>query len=107
MIGTSKNAYNIGAFFENDKFSARLTYSYRSEFLNGTSRRSAAYQAGIGGLSASIAYQLTENLAITLDGKDLNNPLSRSTIKTPGSDDMPGAFYKNGRQIYLALQGKM
>ncbi|MBB5606867.1 MULTISPECIES: TonB-dependent receptor [unclassified Janthinobacterium] len=107
MIGTSKNAYNIGAFFENAKFSARLTYSYRSEFLNGTSRRGAAYQAGIGTLSASIAYQLTENLAITLDGKDLNNPLSRSVVKTPGSDDMPGAFYKNGRQIYLALQGKM
>ncbi|MFM2085427.1 MAG: hypothetical protein RLZZ237_296 [Pseudomonadota bacterium] len=107
LIGTSRNAYNIGGFFENDKFSARLTYNYRSGFLNGTSRNSAAYQGSIGTLSASIAYQLTENLAITLDGKDLNNPTVRSMIRTPGYADMPGAFYKNGRQIYLALQGKM
>ncbi|MCC7596831.1 TonB-dependent receptor [Janthinobacterium sp. FW305-129] len=107
LIGTSRNAYNIGAFFENDKFSARLTYNYRSGFLNGTSRNSAAYQGSIGTLSASIAYQLTENLAITLDGKDLNNPMVRSKIRTAGYADMPGAFYKNGRQIYLALQGKM
>ena len=107
LIGTSKNAYNVGGFFENDKFSARLTYNFRSGYLNGTSRNSAAFQSSIGSLSASIAYQLTENLAITLDGKDLNNPTVRSVIHTPGAGDMPGALYKNGRQIYLALQGKM
>jgi iron complex outermembrane receptor protein len=106
LIGTSKNAYNIGAFFEQDKLSARITYSWRSGFLNGTSRNSAAFQAPIGTLSASVAYQLSENYSITLDGKDLNNPLVRSIIHTPGAADLPGSLYKNGRQIYLALQGK-
>ena len=106
LIGTSKNAYNVGAFYEQDKFSARITYSWRSGFLNGTSRNSAAYQAPIGTLSASVAYQINENYSLTLDGKDLNNPLVRSVIHTPGAMDLPGALYKNGRQVYFALHAK-
>ncbi|MQA37784.1 TonB-dependent receptor [Rugamonas sp. FT29W] len=106
LIGTSKNAYNVGAFYEQDKFSARITYSWRSGFLNGTSRNSAAFQAPIGTLSASIAYQINENYSLTLDGKDLNNPLVRSITHTPGAMDLPGSLYKNGRQVYFALHGK-
>ena len=106
LIGTSKNAYNVGAFYEQNKISARLTYSWRSGFLNGTSRSSASYQASIGSLSASLAYQINENFSVTLDGKDLNNPLVRSVIHTAGAMDVPGSLYKNGRQIYLALHGK-
>lgn len=106
LIGTSKNAYNIGAFFEQDKLSARITWNWRSGFLNGTSRNSAAFQSSIGTLSASIAYQLTENFSINLDGKDLNNPTVKSVIHTAGVMDLPGSLYKNGRQIYLSLQAK-
>ncbi|MCU6435566.1 TonB-dependent receptor [Undibacterium sp. Jales W-56] len=107
LIGTSKNAYNLGAFYENDKFSARITYSYRSGFLNGTSRNSAAFQNEIGTLSASLAYQINDTFSITLDGKDLNNPLVSSVWKTPGAADLPASLYKNGRQIYLSLHAKM
>lgn len=107
MIGTSKNAYNLSGFYENDKLSARLTYSYRSDFLNGTSRNNAAFQAPIGTLSATLSYAITDNFTIALDGKDLNNPLVRSVIHTPGAADVPGALYKNGRQIYVTLQAKM
>ena len=107
LIGTSKNAYNIGAFYEDGKFSARLTYSYRSGFLNGTSRNSAAYQNDIGTLSATLAYQITDSFSISLDGKDLNNPLVSSVWKTPGAADLPASLYKNGRQIFLTLHAKM
>ncbi|WP_373990995.1 TonB-dependent receptor [Duganella sp. BuS-21] len=106
LIGTSKNAYNVGLFYEQDKLSARLTYSWRSGFLNGTSRNSAAFQAPIGTLSASLAYQINDSYSITLDGKDLNNPLVRSIIHTAGAMDLPGSLYKNGRQVYLTLHAK-
>jgi len=106
LIGTSKNAYNLGVFYEQDKLSARITYSWRSGFLNGTSRNSAAFQAPIGTLSASLAYQINENYSVTLDGKDLNNPLVRSIIHTPGAMDLPGSLYKNGRQVYFTLHAK-
>ena len=104
MVGTSKNTYNLGTYFENDDFSARVNYSYRSTFLNGIDRKSAIYQAGVGSLSVSFAYNINKNLAVTLEGKDLNNPMLKSYA---ASEDQPRAFYKNGRQVYLGLRAKM
>ncbi len=107
MIGASKNAYNVGAFFEGARFAARVGYSYRSGFLNGFSRNTAQYQAEIGTLSATLSYKISENLSLSLDGKDLNNPMHRSEIRNVGAANLPGSFYKNGRQLFLSLNGKM
>jgi iron complex outermembrane receptor protein len=104
MVGTSRDTYNLGAFFENDKFSARVAYNYRSKYLNGLDRNSAIYQTGVGTLSASLVYNLTKNLAISLEGKDLNDPVLKSYATTP---DQPRAFYKNGRQFFFALRGTL
>lgn len=104
MVGTSKNTYNLGAYFENDAFSARLAYNYRSAFLNGLDRNSAIYQDAVGTVSLSLGYAVTKNISLTLEGKDLNDPLLKSYASTP---DQPRAFYKNGRQIYLGLRGSM
>jgi len=107
MIGTSRNAYNAGAYYENDKFSVRVTYTWRGGWLNGFSRNTAQYQQAEGTLSATVSYKISDNLTLSLDGKDLNNPIHRSVIKNPGAADLPGSFYKNGRQIFLSLNGKI
>jgi iron complex outermembrane receptor protein len=107
LIGTSKNAYNLGAYFENDRISARVTYSWRSAFLNGTSRNSAARQNDIANVNASLAYKISDNFSISLDGKDLNNPTVSSRSVFPGAAPLPAALYKNGAQYYLTLQMKM
>ncbi|MEJ7805162.1 MAG: TonB-dependent receptor, partial [Telluria sp.] len=107
MIGASKRAYNVGAFFEGERFAARVGYSYRSGFLNGFSRNTAQYQAEIGTLSATLSYKISESLSLSLDGKDLNNPMHRSEIHNVGAANLPGSFYKNGRQVFLSLNAKM
>jgi iron complex outermembrane receptor protein len=104
MIGTSKNSYNASLFYENDKFSARLNYSFRSAFLNGLDRNSAIYQDDVKTVSASVNYNLTENLTLSLEGKDLNDPLLKSYAS---SKDQPRAFYKNGKQVFFGVRGKM
>ncbi|MFZ6849527.1 TonB-dependent receptor [Undibacterium sp. RuRC25W] len=104
MVGTSKNSYNLGAYFENQKFSARLQYSYRSAFLNGLDRNSAIYQDAVGTVSASVSYNITDNISLSLEGKDLNDPMLKSYATTP---DQPRAFYKNGRQIYFGIRAKL
>jgi iron complex outermembrane receptor protein len=91
-------------FYENDKFSARLNYSYRSAFLNGLDRNSAIYQDKVGTVSAAVNYNLTENLTLSLEGKDLNDPLLKSYAT---SKDQPRAFYKNGKQVFFGVRGKM
>jgi iron complex outermembrane receptor protein len=104
MVGTSKNSYNLGAFYENSKFSARLNYSFRSAFLNGLDRNSAIYQDDVGTVTASLNYNLNDNLTLSFEGKDLNDPLLKSYATTK---EQPRAFYKNGRQFYFGLRGKM
>jgi len=104
MIGTSKNSYNASVFYENDKFSARVNYSFRSAFLNGLDRNSAIYQDDVGTVSLALNYNLTENLTLSFEGKDLNDPLLKSYATTK---DQPRAFYKNGKQFFLGVRGKM
>lgn len=101
MVGTSRDVYNLGGFYENGPFSARVTYNYRSTFLNGLDRKSAIYQSGVGTVAASIAYKIGEKITLTLEGKDLNDPLLKSYASTP---DQPRAFYKNARQYYLGAR---
>jgi len=104
MVGTSKNSYNLGAFYENNKFNARIGYSYRSTYLNGLDRASAIYQEGVGTVSASLSYTVSDNITLTMEGKDLNDPMLKSYASTP---DQPRAFYKNGRQIYFGIRAKL
>jgi iron complex outermembrane receptor protein len=104
LVGTSKNSYNLGGFFENDTFSARVTYNYRSAFLNGLDRKSAIYQDGVGTVNASFAYNINKQFTLSLEGRNLNDPLLKSYASTP---DQPRAFYKNGREIYFGVRASL
>lgn len=103
LVGTSKNTYNLGGYFETEHFNARLNYTYRSDFFSGLDRQTAFSQDEIDSVSASVGYTFLENYTITLDGQNLNNP----TLKYFASNrDQPRAFYKNGAQYYLSLRVK-
>ncbi len=103
LVGTSKNTYNLSAYFENKQFSARVSYTYRSAFFSGLDRNSAFSQDSIGGLAASLVYTMNDMLSFTLDGQNLNNP----TLKYFARDTtQPRAFYKNGTQYYFTVRAK-
>ncbi|WP_411852164.1 TonB-dependent receptor [Stenotrophomonas sp. LGBM10] len=102
LLGTSKNTYNVGAYFENDTFGARLSYTYRSEFLISLSGANPYYQDAFGTLSASLSYKATDWLSVSFDALNLNNP----TYKYYQSSAIPTSFYSNGRQYYLNFRFK-
>ncbi|QDH71454.1 TonB-dependent receptor [Marilutibacter alkalisoli] len=101
MLGTSKNTYNLGAYFENDLFSARVNYTYRSEFYSGLDRASAFYQDEIDSLSASLGWKISDNFSLSLDALNLNNPKTKYYAE---NRDRPRSIYENGRQYYLNLR---
>ena len=104
LVGTSKNTYNLSAYFENQMFNARVGYTYRSAFYSGLDRSTAFTQDSIGTLSASLGYTMNEHFSITADGMNLNNPtLKYYALNT----DQPRAFYKNGSQYYLNFRFKL
>jgi iron complex outermembrane receptor protein len=98
LVGASKRTGNLSAYYEDERFNARISYNYRSSFYSGLDRSTAFYQAGVGTLAMSLGYKYSEQLSFTLDGQNLNNP----TLKYFAlNEDQPRAFYKNGRQFYL------
>lgn len=102
LLGTSKNTYNVGGYFENDTFGARVSYTYRSAFLIGLKGASPYYQDDFGTLSLSLSYKATDWLSVSFDALNLNNP----TLKYYQSSVIPSAFYENGRQYYLNFRFK-
>jgi len=104
LVGTSKNTYSASGYFENQRFSARVSYTWRSAFFSGLDRNSAFSQDDIGALAASLQYKLSENFTVSLDGQNLNDP----ELKYYSSNvDQPRAFYRNGAQYYLTVRAKL
>lgn len=106
LVGTSKNSFNIGGYYESGPISARVAYNYRSAFLNGVDRRSAVYQDDVGTVMASLSYTVSDNLSVTFEGKDLNNPRLSSYLYDSFGGKQPQAVYTNGRQYYVGLHMK-
>ncbi|WP_017460651.1 TonB-dependent receptor [Dyella ginsengisoli] len=107
LQGTSKNTYNVSGYFENKRFNARISYTYRSQFYAGVSRTDTYFQQGIGNLAASFGVQLTDYMSLSLDAMNLNNPKLKYYTKNDAYGKQPYAFYVNGRQYYLNLRFKL
>ncbi|NRR32844.1 TonB-dependent receptor [Oxalobacteraceae bacterium] len=104
LTNSSKSTYNVTGFYENDKFSARLAYNYRSAYKAGVDRGASQHVEGSGNLAASLNYKINEQLTVTFDAVNLTN----TTIKMYAENkEQPRGFYSNGRSFYLGLRGKM
>jgi iron complex outermembrane receptor protein len=104
LVGASKNTWNAQGYFENDRFNARLAYTFRSKFFNGLDRSTAQYQDDVGTLAASLGFKITDKLSLSLDALNLNRPVLKYYANNP---DQPLARYVNGRQYYLMLRGQL
>ena len=103
LVGASKNTYNLSAYFENDRFNARLSYNYRSSFYSGLDRSTAFYQAAVDNVAASLGYKINENVSITFDAHNLNNAKLKYYAL---NEDQPRSIYQSGRQYYLNARVK-
>jgi iron complex outermembrane recepter protein len=104
LVGASQNTYNLIGYYENRWFGARLAYTYRSSFFVGLDRSTPQYQDDTGTLAASLSYYWRDNLTLTFEALNLNNP----TLKYYAMNtDQPRAFYKNGRQFYVGVRMKL
>jgi Outer membrane receptor proteins, mostly Fe transport len=82
LVGASKNTYNLGAYYEDHGFGARLSYTYRSAFFVGLDRSTPQFQDDTGVLSAALSYTLNKNVSFNLDMLNLNDPVSSTTART-------------------------
>ena len=104
LINSSRNTYNVTGYFENERFSARLAYNWRSKYKAGVDRGASQHVDDMPSLAGSINVKLSERFTLTFDALNLTN----ETIKMYAeNEDRPRAFYSNGRTFYLGLRGKL
>lgn len=73
MIGQSKDTLNASVFYENDVFSARLSYNYRSEFADGTHPNGLSFTDARQQLDFKATYQINPNLIASFAVTNLTN----------------------------------
>ena len=86
--GVSKYNFNIGALYEKGGLTSRVVYTHRSKYYDenygGTTLRPAGETTVLnmvrpnGRLDASIGYQLTKNVTVTLDGTNITRAKYKS-----------------------------
>ncbi len=101
--GLSKHSFNVIGFYEDDRFSARLAYNWRDEFLVATSfNGSSLSEEGRGQLDFSMSYNVLENLAVTFEAININNSRVRqfSVIQ-----DRNFRIARTDRRFFVGLRG--
>jgi TonB-dependent receptor len=83
--GASKNNFNTTAYYETDKFGARIAYVYRDDFFQalggGVDRASQpAFTEGSGQVDLNFSYSVTDNIDVTLNVINATEEDSRNYI---------------------------
>ena len=108
LAGISKNSFNATMFYEDDKFSARAAYNWRSSFLI-TPRDdifpfSPIFQESTGQLDASIFYSVTDQLKIGMQAVSLLDAVTETSqvVDFSGTRITRSAFRNDRRFTFLA-----
>ncbi|MCR5879376.1 TonB-dependent receptor [Phenylobacterium sp. J367] len=101
--GNSKHSYNLTGWYENDRFSARLSYNYRSKYFVDIDRAAQLNSASSKSLDASASFNVTENIALTADAVNLTDEILKFYS---GTESRPRAYYRNGRVFYVGARLK-
>jgi iron complex outermembrane recepter protein len=99
--GNSRYTYNLTGYFENALVSARLAWSYRSNFFLSFDRTSDLDEDALKSLDASLAVNVTSWAALTFEATNLTD------AKVIEYDDVlshPRAIYNNGRMYYAGVK---
>ena len=101
--GNSKNTYNVAAYFENQRLSTRIAYTFRSEYFVTFDRSTQLNQKDLTSLDASFSVNVTPNIVGTFEAQNILNDKSEFYA---GEEFRPRAIYDNGRVYYLGARFK-
>lgn len=105
MVGLSKNAWNATLYYDNQRFSARVSAAHRDEYLNQIPGREGSDVEGTKAtttVDASLSYRINDNLTISLEGLNLTDEWSDLWIDSAG--DRPIAYTHTGRQYMVGFR---
>jgi len=107
LFGLSKRAFNGTLYYEDAKFSARVSASYRSGYIDqnsGTGNVFEGYNSTVN-VDASVRYKLTEGLELSLEGINLTDDYRDRYTDLDANRNYEQLHF--GRTIQLGARFKM
>jgi len=96
LPGNSRHAFTLTGYYEDEALSARLSYTYRTDWYVLHDVVTPQYHAGEGELDFAANYNLTKNVSLSFDAINLLDLESEYYDGTPAN---PVYLYKNGRRF--------
>lgn len=108
FTGLSPRTHNLTLYYEDQKFSARVSKAYRSTYLNAVLGDVTGHDFttvdGSTSIDASISYQITPQLRISLEGQNLTDTPLRYGRDTLRNDTL--LYVHSGRTVVLGMSYK-
>jgi len=108
LTGLSKNSYNGTLFYEGDKFSGRVSYTHRDDYLTQVPATEAGFDVhgmtAVNTVDASFSYAIDDHLQITLEGINLTNEPSDEWVGSAWQ--LPLQYSETGRQYMIGVRYK-
>ncbi len=107
LLNLSPKSWNATLYFDDGKFSARVSTAYRSGFLTrvpGQNNNDVEGKNSSTNVDASMSYKITENFEATLEGVNLTNQVNDQFISR--ARNSPVVYHVTGREFLAGVRYK-
>ena len=104
LFGLSKTALNGTLYYEDDRFSARVSASYRGPYVDansGTGNVFEGYNEAVN-VDASIRYKITPNIELSVEGVNLTD--EHQDQFTDSRLNLPVVYHHTGREVLFGIR---
>jgi TonB-dependent receptor len=106
LLGLSRTSANATLYYEDSRWSARITGAYRSKYLTKVPGQEVGTDAdGVDptfNLDTSIQYTLNDHIKLTLEGVNLTNQYENQFNDT--QRDLPTYYHQTGREVLFGVR---
>ncbi len=109
LPNNSEDTFNATVYYENTAFSARVSYTYRSEYFYTNYLGLNQYKDGFGQYDLNVSYNISEDFNLIFQAINLTNEEQKATSgNSTGMPDVnrPLAIHDYGRRFLLGAQIK-
>lgn len=103
----SRESYNAGVYYENDIYSARLNYTYRSEYFLAVTEFGNRYRDDQSQLDAQFSWNVTEDISLKFEALNITDEIWENYYER-ATDGLRvgGTQSANGRRFYAGASFK-
>ena len=105
LVNLSPDSYNATLYYDNNKFSARVSTSFRDDYLQrvpGQNNNDVEGKRSARSVDFSMSYKWDKHLTLTFEGLNLTDEFNDQYVDSAG--DRASVYHHTGRQYYVGAR---